>query len=52
MMVIGVLFAYLTTRLIVAHVTDTPYETCYAALWPMPVLVAQARGTVRVQKAL
>lgn len=45
MMVLGVLFAYLTTRLIVAHVTDTPYETCFAVLWPMPVLVAQACGT-------
>ena len=41
MMVLGLLFAYLTTRLIVAHVTDTQYEAFYAAVWPLPVLAAQ-----------
>lgn len=38
----GMLFGYQVSRLIVAHVTDTPHAKILLILWPFPLVVANA----------
>lgn len=39
LMTMGFIFAFLTSRLIICHVTNTPYERVYKVLYPLPLLI-------------
>eukprot|EP00455_Lapot_gusevi_P040395 TRINITY_DN4568_c0_g2_i7.p1 TRINITY_DN4568_c0_g2~~TRINITY_DN4568_c0_g2_i7.p1 ORF type:complete len:403 (+),score=141.26 TRINITY_DN4568_c0_g2_i7:67-1275(+) len=39
MATVGFIFAYLTSRLIISHVTNMPYEKFHTILYPLPALV-------------